>query len=90
MTETLYKNEVFKIIGAAMDVHKELGPGFLEAVYHEALEIEFENRNITYISQPKIGIYYRDRKLKKHYEPDFLAYDNIVIEIKAMKQIGSI
>ena len=83
----LYKDEVYKIVGAAMNVHIELGPGFLEPVYHEALEIEFTYLKIPYISKPKIQIFYRNRKLKKYYEPDFLVYDKIVLEIKAIKML---
>ena len=90
MKKLLYKNEVFEIVGAAINVHKELGPGFLEAVYQEALEIEFEDSNMPYISQPEIGIYFKKRKLKKYYQPDFLVQDEIVIEIKAIKVLGNI
>ncbi len=86
----LYKNEVYKIIGAAMEVHRELGPGFLEAVYQEALHIEFDIKTIPHMCQPKIDIYYKDRKLEKYYVPDFLAYNNIVIEIKSLKALGRI
>ena len=88
--ELIFKEEVYQIIGAAMNVHKELGPGFLEAVYQEALEIEFTIKKISYTSQPKIQIFYRNRKLKKYYGPAFLAYDTIVIEIKAMKTLSAI
>ena len=90
MNELLHKDEVFEIVGAAMSVHKEMGPGFLEAVYQEALEIEFNNRRISYTSQPEIEIFYKKRKLKKYYQPDFLVNNQIVIEIKAMKAIGNI
>ena len=88
--ELLYKEEVYKIVGAAIEVHKELGPGFLEAVYQEALHIEFDIKTIPHICQPKIDIYYKDRKLEKYYVPDFLAFGNIVIEIKSLKTIGRI
>jgi GxxExxY protein len=57
----------------------------LEAVYHECLEIEFQIRNIPYISKPKLKLYYKNNLLKKHYEPDFLVYSEIVVEIKAEK-----
>ncbi|MBW2106728.1 MAG: GxxExxY protein [Deltaproteobacteria bacterium] len=90
MEKLLYKEEVYKIVGAAIEVHKELGPGFLEAVYQEALQIEFDIQNIPCISQPKIEIYYKDRKLEKYYVPDFLAFDNIVIEIKSINTLGRI
>jgi GxxExxY protein len=74
-----------KIIGAAMEVHSIIGPGHLEAVYHECLEIEFENRKITFVSKPQLAIYYKERKLKKYYIPDFILFTEIVLEIKAEK-----
>ena len=77
----------YAIIGAAMEVHKEMGPGFLEAVYHECLEIEFQIRNIPYISKPRLKLYYKSRQLEKYYEPDFLIYSEIVVEIKAAKSL---
>ena len=73
------------IIGAAMEVYRVMGPVFLEAVYHECLEIEFKIRNIPYISKPRLKLYYKDNILKKYYEPDFLVYSEIIVEIKAEK-----
>jgi GxxExxY protein len=78
------------IIGAAMENHKEMGPGFLEAVYHECLEIEFQIRNIPYISKPRLKLYYKNKQLEKYYEPDFLVYSKIVVEIKAEKCLTKI
>ena len=89
MTELLYKEEAFKIIGAAMEVHKELGNGFLEAVYQEALEIEFKTQGIPYIREPKLEIYYKGQKLKKYYVADFICYDKIIVETKALSGIES-
>jgi GxxExxY protein len=71
------------LIGAAMEVHRHLGPGHLEAVYHEALEIELGLRKIEYESQPRVTIRYKDRILKRHYTPDFIVKGEIVVEIKA-------
>lgn len=71
------------IIGAAMEVHRIIGPGHLEAVYHECLEIEFRMRNIPFISKPKLEIFYKEEKLKKFYVPDFMVYKDIVLEIKS-------
>jgi len=73
------------IIGAAIEVHNVIGPGKLEAVYQECLELEFEERNIPFISQPKVDIFYKRKKLKKFYIPDFIAFKEIVVEIKAEK-----
>jgi len=77
-----------KIIGAAMEVHNEMGPGHLEAVYQECLEIEFELQNIPFISKPNLSLYYKKRKLKKFYVPDFIVFGDIVLEIKAQKMLS--
>ncbi len=90
MVELLYKDEVYKIIGAAMEVHRELGPGFLEAIYQEAMEIEMADRDITFISQPQLKVYFKKRELEKFYVPDFLCCDKIVVEIKATKHLTEI
>jgi GxxExxY protein len=72
------------IIGAAMEVHKELGCGFLEAVYQEALEREFRDREIPFKSQPIVQINYKGEILNKTYQPDFICFDNVLVEIKAL------
>ena len=79
------KDEVFRIVGAAMEVHRRVGPGFLEAVYQECLGREFARLDIPFVEQPKMSLEYRGEPLKKHYEPDFLAFGSIVIEIKARR-----
>ncbi len=71
------------IIGAAMEVHSIVGPGHLEAVYQECLEIEFKLRDIPFISQPRLEIFYKEQKLKKFYVPDFIVYNEVIVEIKA-------
>jgi GxxExxY protein len=81
--------KTFTIIGAAMEVHKELGSGFLEAVYQEALEREFTYQEIPYKSQPPVRIKYKGEPLKKKYEPDFICYDKVIVEIKAMDKLSS-
>ena len=88
MVELIFKDEVYQIIGAAMEVHKVLGPGFLEAVYQEALEIEFASRGLPYQSQPKLPLEFKGHQLKTFYVPDFLWFDEIIVEIKAMKKCG--
>ena len=77
----------YKIIGAALEVHKELGSGFLEAVYHEALEKEFKLQGIPYQSKPEVEIVYKGKPLDKTYQPDFLCYEEIIVEIKAISQL---
>jgi GxxExxY protein len=81
--------KTFAIIGAAMEVHKELGSGFLEAVYQEAMEREFTYQEIPYKSQHPVRIEYKGKPLKKTYEPDFICYDDVIVEIKAMDKLSS-
>ena len=81
--------KTYVIIGAAMEVHKELGSGFLEAVYQEVLEREFIYQEIPYKSQPPVIIKYKGEPLKKKYEPDFICYEDIIVEIKAMDKLSS-
>ena len=85
--DLIYKEESYKIIGAAMEVHKELGSGFLEAVYQEALEIEFQKQGIPYKREKLLTIYYMDIKLKKSYSAEFVCYDKIIIELKALSEL---
>ncbi len=85
--ELLYKEEVFKIVGAAMEVYNELGPGFLEAVYQEALEIEFLRQGIPFVSQKTLPIKYKEQLLQKSYVADFLVYEKIVVELKALDRL---
>jgi len=88
MAELIMKNEVFAIIGAAIEVHRELGHGFLEGVYHEAFGYEMFDRDAPFTEQPELHVKYKKRKLKKKYIPDFLCFGEIVVEIKAIKKIG--
>ncbi len=83
----LFKDECYKIIGACMEVHKELGPGFLEPVYHEALSLEFYDQMIPFEKEKIIRIVYKGKPLDKYYKADFLCYDNIFVEIKALSEI---
>ena len=80
----------YKIIGAAMEVHRELGFGFLEAVYQEALGREFETQRIPFISQPLVEIKYKGKPLGKKYQPDFICYGEIILEIKAISGLSGI
>jgi GxxExxY protein len=88
--ELLYKDEVYAIIGSAIYVHKELGPGFLEAVYHEALQVELTSRGIPYVSKKMILIKFKGHYLRKRYEADFICYDKILVEIKAQSILTSV
>lgn len=87
MADLIYKDEVFKIVGTAMAVYNELGPGFLEAVYQEALEIELTTRDIPCQPQQELHITYRDYPLRKYYVADIIAYGVVVVELKALPQL---
>jgi len=87
MNKLLFEEETYKIIGACMKVHRSLGTGFLEAVYEEALEKEFQIQNIPFKKQVKLELFYENQKLKKQYRADFVCYDTIILEIKAVLQI---
>ena len=80
----LYESETYDIIGAAMAVHNELGHGFLEAVYQEALEYEFKIRNIPARKEVPLQIFYKDRLLSKFYISDFICHDKIIVELKSV------
>ena len=89
MSEIILKDESYNIIGACMAVHRELGCGFLEAVYQEALEEEFKLRNIPYIREQLLTITYKGKLLNKKYQADFVCYDNIIVELKALSELNS-
>ncbi len=80
----------YRIIGAALEVHKELGCGFLEAVYQEALGREFADQGIPFKSQPVIRIAYKGKPLDKTYQPDFVCFDEVIVEIKAISGLSGI
>lgn len=79
--------ETYEIIGAAMEVHRELGYGFLEAVYHDALEKEFKIRNISYVRELPVPVQYKGELLKHPYRVDFLCFDSVVVELKSQKTL---
>jgi GxxExxY protein len=86
----LYKDEVYAVIGAAIEVHKELGNGFLESVYEEALKIELADKDIPYLSQVRLPVYYKGKQLPKEFVVDGLAYQRILIELKCVPQLTHI
>jgi GxxExxY protein len=88
--ELIEKELTQKVIGAAMEVHKVLGCGFLEGVYQEALEIELSLRGIRFSRQPEIKIEYKSRTLSKTYQPDLLIEGRLVVELKALDRIGAV
>ncbi|TPV35694.1 GxxExxY protein [Paucihalobacter ruber] len=84
MSQLLYNEDTYKIIGICMAVHSELGKGFSEVVYADALEIELIDNNITYSREKKFGIVYKGNLLPHEYKADFIINDKIVLEIKAV------
>jgi GxxExxY protein len=87
LLELLYKEECYKILGCAMEVHNELGPGFLEAVYQEALSIELASSRIKHEKEKVIDISYKGEIMAKKYIADFICNEEIVIELKAVSTL---
>ncbi len=87
MADLIYKTESYKIIGACYEVYNQQGFGFTEPVYQECLEIEFGMQNIPFVAQPEIHLYYKDRILDQFFKPDFICFDKIIVEIKAVSSL---
>ena len=87
MAELIFKQEVYQIIGAAMDVYNQLGRGFLEPVYQEALAIELRRRGIPFEAQRELTIYYKGQPLEKRYFPDVICFGQIVVELKVCDRL---
>ncbi len=83
----LLQDESYAIRGACFEVYKDKGSGFLEDVYQECLEIELTLQNIPFVAQPPLSLNYKGHPLRKNYKPDFICYDEIVIELKAAKTL---
>ena len=85
--DMIYPSETYAVIGAAMEVQNELGCGFAELVYHEALNIELGLRGIPFETEKLITITYKGHLLERTYEADLVCYDNIVVELKAVDKL---
>ena len=83
----IYKDESYKIVGAAFKVYNWFGPGFLEAVYQEALEIEFQRQGIPYEREKELKIQYDGIELKQTYKADFVCFGKIIVELKAVSAL---
>lgn len=86
--DILFKDEAFAIVGAAMEVHSVLGHGFLEAVYADAMALELRRRDIPFQREVPIPLTYKGAILPHAYRADFLVYDQIILELKAIKALG--
>jgi GxxExxY protein len=88
MSEIIYKSESYKIIGKCMEVHNNLGPGFLEVVYKDALEFEFRSADIPFEREKEFVVNYKGIILPHKFYGDFVVYDKIILEVKAVSEIN--
>ena len=86
-SDILFKEESYEIIGAAMEVHRELKNGFSEPVYQEALEKEFHQQGIPFEREKLINIFYKGEKIEKYYKADFICFNEIIVELKALSDL---
>jgi GxxExxY protein len=87
MSQIIYPEQSYKIMGACFEVYKEKGCGFLEAVFQECLEMELADQGIPFVAQQRLNLTYKGRPLKQTYEPDFVCYESILLEIKAVSHL---
>jgi GxxExxY protein len=87
MSDLIYQEESYKIIGACFEVYKQKGCGFTEPIYQECLAIELELQGIPFVAQPKLELEYKGRVLKNYFIPDFICYGKIVVEIKSLSNL---
>src|SRR6266516_7636140 len=86
-TTLLFKEESYNIVGACFEVYRDKGCGFLEPVYQECMEIELRLQGIPFVSQQPLTLEYKGYPLRSKYEPDFICYDKIVVELKALTEL---
>ncbi len=86
--DLLYKEETYVIRGAIFEVYREMGCGFLEPVYQECLEKELRAQNIPFISQQELKLIYKGEELEQTYKPDFICFEKIIVELKAVKELA--
>ena len=82
--------ETYAVIGAAMEVHREMGCGFLEAPYKDALAIEFALRGIPFRPEVELPVFYKGRRLRSFYRADFICFENLIVEAKAIKELTDV
>ncbi len=87
MADIILKDESYRVMGACFEVYNEKGCGFFEAVYHECLEIEFGLLGIPFASFSELSLSDKGHTLKKRYQPDFVCFDKIILEIKAVSEL---
>ncbi|MDR1923398.1 MAG: GxxExxY protein [Planctomycetaceae bacterium] len=87
MGDLIYRDESYAIQGAAFEVYREIGCGFAEPVYQECLQREFKLRQIPYKAQKELRLHYKGELIEKTYRPDFICYDVVIVELKAITDI---
>lgn len=87
MVEIVYKEESYRIMGACFEVYNQMGSGFVEPVYQECLCLEFADQRIPNAPKVKLDLRYKERPLEQKYEPDFICFDSIILELKAVKEL---
>ena len=88
MGKLIFETESYNTIGACIEVYKELGIGLHESIYHESLILELTERKIPFATEPQLQVYYKQHLLSKTLRPDFIVYDQIIVEIKSVKQLA--
>jgi GxxExxY protein len=88
MGKLIFEKESYAIRGAAFEVYREMGQGFLEAVYQECMEKELAKMGIPFKSQPELTLSYRDETLNQTYKPDLICFDQIIVELKAVSELA--
>ena len=89
MTNLKFEEESYRIRGAVFEVYREMGCGFLEAVYQECLEKEFRKQEIPFTAQRELILHYKGDRLEQTYKPDFICFERIIVELKAVKELGN-
>jgi GxxExxY protein len=87
--DVVYRDESYRIMGACFEVYNEMGCGFLEPVYQECLEVEFALQGLLFKPQAELALIYKGRPLTQKYIPDFILFDKIVLEVKAVKDFAA-
>jgi len=88
MADLKFEEESYRIRGAVFEVYREMGCGFLEAVYQECLEREFTRQCISFVSQRELVLHYKGDQLTQTYKPDFICFEHIIVELKAVKELA--
>jgi GxxExxY protein len=88
-TDLIFRDEVYSIVGAAMEVHSVLGNGFLEAVYQAAFKLELKSRNIPFETEKELPVFYKGQQLETSYRADVICFGQIIVELKAIDKLTS-